>query len=1285
MLSCAPGMEFSPSLASGRMVADRYRVEREAGAGGMGRVYRAVDAVSGQVVAIKVLATQARDGVTRFEREARVMAQLRHPGIVRYIEHGLLEEGAPFIVMEWVEGVSLSHHLGTALTVPASVGLARRICDALGEAHGRGFVHRDIKPGNILLQGGDPVRPKLMDFGLARAVELSQEITRTGALLGTPAYMAPEQARNATDLDPRADVFALGAVLYECLAGQRAFSGPNVVSVLCKVLLEELPWLDELRPEVPANLASLIARMLAKDPDLRPTDARAVREELDTEGLEDTGIQRRAIGSDEQRFHSVILAGWPGEGQPATLATLVGTPDREESLRRALAPFGARVDFMVDGSLVATLETGGSATDRAAIAARCALVIRDHMPGTPVVLATGRGTVAGDRPVGEAIDAASRLLGDAARRDMETTEGGTLLIEELTSSLLDPSFDLRVQGGRIELLGRRSGSEGRRRLLGRVSPCVGRSRELATLRATWEECLDEEVAQAVVVVGPAGMGKSRLRRELLREVGDDGMRAFTVGADPMGVGGAFGMAARLVREVAGIAEGDSDDVSQDKLTAAVVRHLSGDDALRVTEFLAEMLAVPFPGEQSVQLRAARLDPVLRGDQIRRAFLEWLAAECRAQPVLLVLEDLQWGDLPTIELIDAALRGLGGAPLMVVALARPELGTRFPRLWVDRGVTEIRLGPLRARAAARLVMAALPDISDAGAKALAERSGGHPFFLEELIRAEAAGRGDSAPQTVLAMIQTRLEALEPEARRLLRAASVFGDSFWVTGVARLLGTEQVALNDLIDVLVERELLVRAANDDGEGDQELSFAHGLWREASYATFTPEDQELGHRLAAGWLENRRRTDPLTLAVHWERGGHGSSATRWYRRAAEQALAGDDLEGALERVTKGVRCGAGGEELGELRRIQAEAHKWKGDNLAAEEAAYDALGRLPEGGASWYVAVGEAAAASGKLGHGEELEGLVAVLRGPEPESGAMAARTVALARTTTQLVLAGRVDSADALLAELEAAGADDPAVAGWVREARAVRAGSLGDPGARVLLAQASAACFEGAGDLRNACLQLISVGFARNEIGDYAGAEAALEQALDFGDRMGLVNALSTARAQLGRAQARLGRGDEAETTLRRAIAELTAQSNRRLAGVARSYLAWLLCELSRLEEASVEARSAIAELEAAPPLRASAEATLALVLLARGHTDEALESALRGQASLESVGRLPTGEGLVRYALVAALEAEGQTDAASTARGEARAQLEERAAKIADGGLRSSFREHVREHALTLS
>ncbi|HEX4448309.1 MAG TPA: protein kinase [Polyangiaceae bacterium] len=265
-------------MRSGDIVARRFEVERFAGAGAMGLVYRALDRTTGEWVALKVLAHGSAD---RFLREARALAEVRHPHIVRYVDHGRTEASEPYLAMEWLDGSDLAAKLASgALPIAEAVGLTRAVATALSVAHASGVVHRDVKPSNLFLVGGDPARVKVLDFGAARFVQTTSAPTASGIVLGTPGYLAPEQVNDDHPVDGRADVFALGCVLFECLAGRPAFVAQHVLALLGKILRDHPPRLRELVPHAPQALDDLIVAMLAKDPAGRPADMDAIAEIL---------------------------------------------------------------------------------------------------------------------------------------------------------------------------------------------------------------------------------------------------------------------------------------------------------------------------------------------------------------------------------------------------------------------------------------------------------------------------------------------------------------------------------------------------------------------------------------------------------------------------------------------------------------------------------------------------------------------------------------------------------------------------------------------------------------------------------------------------------------------------------------------------------------------------------------------------------------------------------------------------------------------------------------------
>src|SRR5262249_12520046 len=200
---------------------------------GMGVVFRAIDRQTGALVAVKTL--RGIEGAERFRREVQVLSGLRHPGIVSYLGHGQVQDEL-YLVMEWLEGEDLGARVAAVeVTLDDAVGLGLQLASALAAAHAQGVVHRDLKPSNVFLCDWRIDRVKLLDYGIARLVGASS-LTATGSVVGTPAYMPPEQARGDRALDARADVYALGALLFHCLTGRPPFEAETLQGLLPSVL-----------------------------------------------------------------------------------------------------------------------------------------------------------------------------------------------------------------------------------------------------------------------------------------------------------------------------------------------------------------------------------------------------------------------------------------------------------------------------------------------------------------------------------------------------------------------------------------------------------------------------------------------------------------------------------------------------------------------------------------------------------------------------------------------------------------------------------------------------------------------------------------------------------------------------------------------------------------------------------------------------------------------------------------------------------------------------------------
>ena len=278
---------------------DRYELQRRVGRGGMAEVFLARDRLLDRPVAIKILFPEmATDPsfVARFKREAQAAANLNHPNIVGVYDWGK-ERGTYYIVMEYVDGRTVSEMIRNDGPIPApqAARIAADVAAALGFAHQKGVVHRDVKPGNVLITANGEV--KVADFGIARAMTSGAEenLTQTGSVMGTATYFSPEQAQGK-QVDPRSDLYSLGVVLYEMACGKPPFTADSPVAIAYKHVQEPLPRLKDKAKDVPAGYEAVTAKALAKNPDDRYPDGKAMRADL-LRFVQGKPVQAAAVGA----------------------------------------------------------------------------------------------------------------------------------------------------------------------------------------------------------------------------------------------------------------------------------------------------------------------------------------------------------------------------------------------------------------------------------------------------------------------------------------------------------------------------------------------------------------------------------------------------------------------------------------------------------------------------------------------------------------------------------------------------------------------------------------------------------------------------------------------------------------------------------------------------------------------------------------------------------------------------------------------------------------------------
>lgn len=332
--------ERDASTLIGRTIEDKYRIDRLIGRGGMGAVYRAENTRIGKYVAIKILLkgyAKGSEGERRFLREARIAGSIGHPNICEVFDLGTLEDGAPYQVMELLEGGSLASRikLEGALPIDEVLDISEQVLSALAAAHGRGIVHRDLKPDNVFLHtpssgrhrghgaeaAGGATQAKLLDFGVSKSLlgENTLSLTQTGVIVGTPYYLAPEQARGDRGLDHRVDLWAMGVVMYEALTGALPFKADNYNALIVKILQTRPPLPTALRPRLHEPIEAIVMRALAHE----PRDRFGSAEEM----LAALRLARRlGSGADAAALH----------GQPEVLSPSVAASPSEGALEHDL-------------------------------------------------------------------------------------------------------------------------------------------------------------------------------------------------------------------------------------------------------------------------------------------------------------------------------------------------------------------------------------------------------------------------------------------------------------------------------------------------------------------------------------------------------------------------------------------------------------------------------------------------------------------------------------------------------------------------------------------------------------------------------------------------------------------------------------------------------------------------------------------------------------------------------------------------------------------------------------
>jgi tetratricopeptide (TPR) repeat protein len=1018
--------------------------------------------------------------------------------------------------------------------------------------------------------------------------------------------------------------------------------------------------------------------MLAKKPGERPADAAALRHELEQLPMPAPETTPRTVlgpalapaDAADQVLVCVVLASAPSASSGAER-----DGQRMDSIRSAMDRFGCPIERLLDGSLLATILPQTSATDLVRIAARCALYLREQLPDARIAVATGRASLRRLPQIGDAVDKATQLLEGAH-------DQAGIRLDTITAGLLEARFITAVGDGASLLLGEKPADAGRL-LLGRLTRCVGRDLELLQLEGLAASAIEEARPRAALVIAAPGIGKSRLCREFLRRIRERFAAAVVlVGyGDPLSAGSPYVLLADALRRHAQIRVDDEPESARAAIVSKLCARVEPTQLQRVSEFLGELCGVPFPAEDSPPLQAARSEHRVMSEQIALAFSDWLASECEAEPVVMVFEDVQWGDALSVKLLESVLRDLKRGAFFAVAVGRPEAHDMFPDLLGAQRALSLSLQPLSDKASEALVKDVLGgDLEPEPLARILRLAAGNALFLEELIRAAAEGKAGDVPETVLAMLQARLSRLSTEARLVLRAASVFGETFWAGGVQSVCASWGLRADTepLLAHLVAVEFIEPLRNSRFSGQTEFGFRHALVCDAAHGLLTEDDRRNGHRAASIWLESTGENDPIVLARHAEEGGDRARAVSFYTRAAEQSLAQHDFAQALARVAKATECGATDTELGVLESVQASAFYSQGKWQEAAQAGLSAIERVPRGGVVWCSTVGALMQVLPNVGDLRRCEELSQELFQIVPSPDASTAYVRALAGQLLGAALTGARARGQACLDFIDGLAAatleKDRIARGYTRLWRAAFTTIVGDD------LELALALAQGANRDLSECQILYGVSlshtieaFALWSLGELEQSEQAARRAKAVAQK--IHDEYHAANASWYLALALSERDDPAllDEAERCALETMQLDDTPLFEATSRNSMARVALARKDWARAEADARMARTVMSAMLPYRFLATASLITALVQQGRAREAVELAREDTRLLDEMDSPAFSEVLFRVAVAETLFAVDERAAAERSLRQALRQIERRAAKLSDPVQRAVF------------
>ena len=910
------------ALAPGTQFQDAYEILEELGSGGFGRVHKARQLSTGQLVAIKVLrfwesdsAADVANQVERFRRETRLCAELSHPNIVRLIDSGETGHGQLYAIFEYVPGSTLKDVLARegGLGWTETVYLMTQVLDALACAHARGVVHRDLKPENIMVTKTGARRNALvLDFGLGGFTREASgwalpRLTMSRELIGTPCYAAPEQLRGETPSE-RSDLYSWALIFLECLTGEVVMGGRSAHEIIVKQLSgDPVPIPTCLRDR---RLRRLFQTATAKAVEKREVTVEALLRALGVPGPARADVPAsEPVPEGERRQVTVVSCGitvMSAEGLPPDIEELDELLHGEhERLGQLAMRAGGHVAAVTGGSLLIAFGYPSAREDDARHAVRTALRMAADVQrasdrlvaerGLRLELRTGIHTgLVIVRDHAQLLDMVG-VTPRVATRLQELARSGEILASQETQRLLRGTVRCDAEGEHRfpelshTLLVFRVTADPRPRAdtdltsFVRETPLVGRREPLGRLVDLWRRTQAGR-GGALLLTGEPGIGKSRLVRELRRRVPFDAWLEARCAAESQDspLRPVAEMFAALGEPLDAMLERRGFDLAETFPPLAMALSLPPDD---------RWPRRPLPPEREKELAFD-------------AFLRLLFAMAGDRPVVFTFEDLHWADPTTLELIGLIVREIessavgDAAPpgrLLLVATAR----TDFVAPWSPTEVVPIPLGRLGRDEVETMVQAGLASGRPVPAAVLEQvirRSDGVPLFVEEVTRvlseagllgAESGRDLDEAgvPGTLRDLLAARLDAVSPSARATAQLAAVLGREFRTDHLCA--AGDEGALRDDLRELTDAGLVFTRRMAAAET---YVFKHALVRDAAYEAMTRPVRRKLHLRVATVLQEQfpevKRDRPDLLAQHFERGGDAATAIDYWTLAGERTM---------------------------------------------------------------------------------------------------------------------------------------------------------------------------------------------------------------------------------------------------------------------------------------------------------------------------------------------------------------------------------------------------------------